>query len=145
MVFTQILNWSLNRFKNTTGKIRLSVYFLIFTASYKKTERGSPCDERQYEITSEVECKLAGDSLGLSWGVAYDGNNDFPACLYADDSRKKVYYNSSPTPKRTDFKSKYSAICNKKGRKYFLVLTIQCRTKMKYCILIYLSVIFKFC
>ena len=98
--------------------------FLIFIVGYERTKVGSPCDEEQYEIKSEEECKLAGTSLGLTWSNAFNITNDFPACLYSDDGRNKVHYNQSPNPKRTDFNPKYSAICKKQGRKCLIVLTI---------------------
>ena len=100
------------------------MYVLIFKGGYEKTEVGSPCDEKQYEIKSEEECKKAGKSLGLAFGQEWDGPNDFPACLYADDGRNLVYYNRSPKPKRTDFNKKYSAICMKRGKKCSLPPTI---------------------
>ena len=101
--------------------IRVCIYikcmFLIFKEVYEKTQVGFPCDKEQYEIKSEEECKRAGANLGFTFGAGYNGPNDFPACLYADDGRNLVYYNRSPNPKRTDFNPKYSAICMKKGRK----------------------------
>ena len=66
-----------------------------------------------FEIESESECREAGELLGLSWAGSWDGSNDFPACLYADDARKKVYFNRSPYPGRTKAYPAYSAICTK--------------------------------
>ena len=96
-----------------------------FTATYRKTEGGFFCCEVQNEITSQQECKLAGESLGLYWAHAWNGPDDFPACLYAAN-RNGVYYNLSPNPNRITFNPKYSAICKSKGRHFFLVLTIHC-------------------
>ena len=64
-----------------------------------------------YEIKTESECKKAGKFLGLQWGGSWNGKNDFPACLYAEDGRNRVYFNLSPDPKRRNVNPKYSAIC----------------------------------
>ena len=81
---------------------------------------GSLCRDETYEVTSENECKQEGESLGLQWGAAWNGANDFPACLYADDGRNLVYFNLSPNPTRTLTETKhkqYSAICKTPGKK----------------------------
>ena len=78
---------------------------------YEKMSAGSLCSDAKYEITSESECKQAGELLGLQWKQSWDGPNDFPACLYAEDGRNLVYFNRSPNPRRTNVIPKYSAIC----------------------------------
>ena len=85
-------------------------------ATFEKTSVGTLCSEEKYEITSEDECKQAGELLGLRWAHSWYGSNDFPACLYADDGRNMVYFNRSPNPGRTNVNKKYSAICMTKGK-----------------------------
>ena len=53
----------------------------------------------------------AANKLGLEWGNSWDGTNDFPACLYAQDGRNLVYFNLSPNPDRVNLNPKFSAIC----------------------------------
>lgn len=50
-------------------------------------------------------------ALKLVWKASYDGPNDFPACFHAEDVRNKVFFNTSPKPKRTNLWPKYAAIC----------------------------------
>ena len=97
--------------------------FILGTAGqYTKTPVGSLCADKADELT-ENECKKATTRLGLQWGTSWDGPNHFPACLYADDGRNKVYFNSSPNPSRTNVNQKYSAICKANGKKNcFLIL-----------------------
>lgn len=85
---------------------------------HEKMPVGTLCNETKTEITSESECKEAGELLGLQWGHSWNGPNDFPACLYAEDDRNRVYFNLSPNPSRTDVNQGYSAIC-RKDRGYY--------------------------
>ena len=83
--------------------------------------RGSMCSEKKYEITSETECKHAAELLKLNWANAWDGTNEFPACflsgyaIVADNETAAVFFNLSPTPKRTDVDEMFSAICRTEG------------------------------
>ena len=88
----------------------------MYLEPFEKTSVGTLCSEEKYEITSEGRCKQAGELLGLGWAHSWYGTNDFPACLYADDRRKVVYFNLSPNPGRTNVNQKYSAICMTKGK-----------------------------
>ena len=63
------------------------------------------------EITSATQCKDAGEQLGLKWNGTWDGPNDFPGCIYAEDGRNKVYFNTNAKPRRTNLKKTYAAIC----------------------------------
>ena len=85
---------------------------------YEKTPVGFLCSEKKYEIESEEKCKQAAEALELQWAASWNGPNDIPACLYADDGRNKVYYNLSPGI-RTNLNPKYSALCRAKGTKNF--------------------------
>ena len=93
------------------------IFATVGNQKYAKTPLGTQCTDENVEISNESECKQAGESLGLQWGKSWDGPNDFPACLYADDARKKVYFNLSPTPDRRQIHvyHSYSAICEVKG------------------------------
>ena len=84
-------------------------------ASYSKGLLGTLCGSQDlYEITSEGECKAAAAALGLEWKVAWNGPNDFPACFHAEDGRNKVFFNTSPSPRRTNLPPNYAAICTGK-------------------------------
>ena len=88
------------------------MYFIKLVTSSQKIEAGTLCSARGLdEITSEKECKAAGEKRGMQWGNLWNGPGGFPGCIYADDGRNKVYFNISPRPGRTNLNDKYSAIC----------------------------------
>ena len=85
-----------------------------------KATLGQQCNNLNIEVSSEDECELAANQLGLEFAKSWNGPGDFPACLYAKehtnaDKRNKVFYNSSPNPGRTNLNSNYAAICRSKG------------------------------
>ena len=62
-------------------------------------ELGKSCSsEGSYQITTETDCKAAAKELNLTWGNSWNGPNEMPGCIFAEDSRKKVYFNTSPKP-----------------------------------------------
>ena len=71
-----------------------------------------------YEITSESDCIAAADNLQLEWQGSWEGHDDFPNCLFANDGRSKVYFNLSPKPSKTVHGGmlKYAAICQKPSK-----------------------------
>ena len=82
-----------------------------------KIQLGVLCGKKgKFEIVSETKCKAAAAQLGLTWGKSWNGTNDFPGCFFAEDGRKKVYFNTSPNPGRTilDHYANYAAICKSK-------------------------------
>lgn len=79
--------------------------------SYMKTDAGQHCERKDQEITTATECKAAGIKLGFKWAHSWNGHNDFPACLRAEDGRNTIYFNTSPSPKRNGVNPKYAAIC----------------------------------
>ena len=99
--------------------------------TYIRTKPGHLCSAVANEIPSANECKKAGERLGLQWAQSWTGENDFPACLYADDGRNTVYFNLSPNPKRSNPNPKISAICRTAGKICFLyVSSLLCRIKI---------------
>ena len=91
-------------------------------SSYEKTKGGHFCSDQANEIQSEAECKIAAEKLDLQWDYSWTGQNDFPACLYAEGGRNKVYFNLSPNPSRnplelpSNSRENYSAICKIAGK-----------------------------
>ena len=80
--------------------------------SVQKIQLGTLCSTKGlHDIESEEECKAAGAKLGLIWHRAWNGPDEFPGCLYAEDGRNKVYFNVSPNPRRTNLNHEYAAIC----------------------------------
>ena len=87
-------------------------YHNIFLVQYQKIKLGTLCsDQSLAEIESAYQCKDAGEGLGLKWGGAWDGPNEFPRCYYADNGINEVWFNTSPTPKRTNLPEVFAAIC----------------------------------
>ena len=91
--------------------VHLLLLYFLDTNDYEVTSKGSMCGNPENEIDTEAECQKAASSLGIQWHSAYVGHNDFPKCLYAQDSRNLVYFNQSPNPGRINVNSDYSAIC----------------------------------
>ena len=90
--------------------------YVLDNLEYEVTPKGSMCNSIHSEIKTVAECQRAAIKLGLQWGSAWNGTNDFPSCLLAQDG--KVYFNLSPNPGRTNVYPKYSAICRiKEGMK----------------------------
>ena len=95
-------------------RVLISTYTFYFSGViYEKLALGSLCYDVKHEVKSSQECELAGESLGLRWGEAWNGTSDFPSCLHAEDGRNLVYFNLSPNPGRTNVTSKFAAICRK--------------------------------
>ena len=90
---------------------------MIVTANGIKMPDGKLCPPGS-EITSENECKAAATNLGLVWEASWVGPGDFPKCLFANDDRKKVYYNKSPNPARYAHGKmlEYVAICQRSSK-----------------------------
>ena len=64
-------------------------------------------------VSSKKECRKAATTLQKQFAQAWNGPNDFPGCLIANDGRDKVYWNLSPSPSETANNPKYGAICIK--------------------------------
>ena len=89
---------------------------------YVKLVNGQVCQPASTSITSEKDCTAAANSLGLNWGNSWNGPNDFPGCLFADDGRSKVYFNLSPSPATSNLNTKYAGICMKSKESNYLLL-----------------------
>ena len=74
---------------------------------------GQVCESEFTSITSEQDCIAAANSLGLDWALSWNGPNNFPGCLFADDGRSKVYFNLSPSPATSNLNTRYAGICIK--------------------------------
>ena len=67
-------------------------------------------------VSSEQECRKAATSIQKQFDQAWNGPNDFPGCLIANDGRDKVYWNTSPSPSETANNPQYGAICIKNAQ-----------------------------
>ena len=75
---------------------------------YEETDKGTLCSHEKEEITSESECKKAGEFLLSSYRGPTNSRNEYPRCW------KRGYYfyfNQNPYAKRTNINSGDSAIC----------------------------------
>lgn len=87
-------------------------FSILLETSFEKIRGGALCETEGYaEITSATECQAAARKLGLQWKAAWYGNNHFPGCLLSEIGQKKVYFNLSPNPRRTDLNPNFAAIC----------------------------------
>ena len=67
-------------------------------------------------VSSEEECRKAATTIQKQFDHAWNGPNDFPGCLIANDGRDKVYWNTSPSPSETANNPQYGAICIKNAK-----------------------------
>ena len=78
--------------------------------AYEELSSGELCSSGR-GIKSEQECRKAAETLQMPFAKSWNGNNDFPGCLIANDGRNKVYFNLSPYPSNIANNPKYGAIC----------------------------------
>ena len=100
-------------------------YSIIILGNFNgiKMSDGELCPSG-YEITSESDCIAAAYNLQLEWQGSWEGHDDFPNCLFANDGRSKVYFNLSPKPSKTVHGGmlKYAAICQKPSKLLVVLL-----------------------
>ncbi len=83
------------------------------TNKYSKTENNKLCaDVGKDPITTSIECKEAAEKLNLTWSNDFDGPGDHPYCLFSNDGRSKVHFNTSNTPGGAI--EKYQSLCKNK-------------------------------
>lgn len=74
---------------------------------------------RQYcsdntNIVEESECRRAAEDLGLSFAHGFNGPGDHHYCLFANDKRRKVYFNRAGNQGSiSPPKSKYMSVCRR--------------------------------
>ena len=78
---------------------------------FVKVSNGEHCPTMEQRITSESDCILAASALGLEWALSWNGVNDVPGCIFADDGRSLVYWNSAQNNNDV-FNSQYAEICH---------------------------------
>jgi len=78
---------------------------------FVKVSNGEHCPTMEQRITAESDCILAASALGLEWALSWNGVNDVPGCIFADDGRSLVYWNSAQN-NRDVFNSQYAEICH---------------------------------
>ena len=83
------------------------------TTTYFKTENNKLCsDVGKDPITTSSECKEAAEKLNLTWSNDFNGNGDHPNCLFSNDGRSKVHFNTSSTPGGAQ--PNYQSLCKNK-------------------------------
>ena len=70
---------------------------------------GTYCPDGE-DVTTEAECRQAAIDLSIQFASAWNGSGSHKYCIYADDGRNKIFFNSSPTPANTP-SPKYGSIC----------------------------------
>jgi len=89
---------------------------LTFTSHHNpvrfvKVLNGEHCPTIEQRITSESDCMSAASALGLQWAHSWNGINDVPGCIFADDGRSLVYWNSAQN-NRDIVNPQYAEICH---------------------------------
>jgi len=74
---------------------------------YGITVDGDGCNSGR--ITDELTCMKATEELGGTYGKSYSIRSDPPGCLFANDGRYKVYFNTDL--QANGHNSKYQEIC----------------------------------
>ena len=92
-------------------KCHMCCVLLIAPASesYRKLGDGSKCPTGK-RIQSETVCKEAASELKLSWASSYSDKSDVPGCIFANDGRSKVYFNTFLAA--TGSNPRYAEICS---------------------------------
>merc|ERR1719161_1758491 len=60
-------------------------------------------------IKKAAICQAAAKALGLTWKGTWEKQSDTPGCIYADDGRSAVFFNTALDATGTN--SKYAEIC----------------------------------
>mmetsp|Transcript_5331 Transcript_5331/g.20063 ORF Transcript_5331/g.20063 Transcript_5331/m.20063 type:complete len:782 (-) Transcript_5331:125-2470(-) len=64
------------------------------------------------DVSSEAECRSAAESLGVAFGFAWWGPADHRFCLFANDGRSRIYWNTAgDDAARAAPNSRYSSVC----------------------------------
>merc|ERR1712136_654572 len=108
-----IKNKKRNLIKMSGFFIALSMCLLVLVEveGYKKSNMGSACSEKAYDIQTEQECISACQSMGIEYLGSWDGPGEIPKCTYTEGLNKVCHFNISPNPSRTGIRKEYSAIC----------------------------------
>ena len=80
----------------------------LSAGSYRRKKDSEKCPTSS-RITLESICKKAADELGLSWDHSWHGPTDAPGCIFANDGRSKVYFNT--VLNANGHNEKYAEIC----------------------------------
>ena len=110
-------------FWGSASGIFLQIEWIIkgnfLAASFTKLADGGKCLLGQ-RVETESLCKNAANELGLTWASSWNGPSDVPGCIFANDGRKLVYFNTVLTA--TGSNPKYAEIC--KGRQEDILIAI---------------------
>ena len=68
-------------------------------------------------IVVEENCKAAAKKLGLKYKQSWSGPTSTPGCIFANDGRSEVYFNTVLEAKGTN--PKYAEICTT-GRRFIV-------------------------
>ena len=89
------------------------IYFYNSVEDHKflKSPMGTLCNTRKWELQTEQECIAACRELDITYLGPWNGPDDFPKCTFTEGLDRACYFNTSPTPGRTNVNPKYAAIC----------------------------------
>jgi len=81
--------------------------------TYKLTPKKTYCSSVSglKDIKTETECKKAAAALGLAWSTAYTNGKDHHYCLFANDKRKKVFFNKGLPGAKNPPNGNYQSLC----------------------------------
>ena len=68
---------------------------------------GEKCPSKR--IKTVEDCKEGASQLGVTYGGAWSGPKDVPGCVFANDGRRTVYFNTASGA--TGSNPKYAEVC----------------------------------
>jgi len=82
---------------------------------FYRTGNGKLCTELNYVNIKTLDmCKKAATFFGLEFDKPWEGPGDHPGCLFADDKREKVFFNTVDVKDAaTTATSNYDSLCEK--------------------------------
>merc|ERR1712113_1287472 len=102
----------------SSGSVRERSHFV-------KVADGNQCPVMGQRINSESECIQAADFLGLQWAHSWNGVTDVPGCIFANDGRSLVYWNSAEDNNRPTTNPRYAEVCRQSTATALTVESVQ--------------------
>ena len=75
---------------------------------------GTYCPDGE-DVTTEEGCREAATYLSIPFSSSFSADGDHKYCLYADDGRNEIFFNTSPSPGNFPT-SEYGSVCQKQGK-----------------------------
>jgi hypothetical protein len=79
----------------------------LLDVTYVKQDDGEHCSNGR--ITDETSCRMAAAYIGETYARTWHGSTDTPGCIFANDGRNVVYFNTALDA--NGYNARYAEIC----------------------------------